>query len=71
MDDRYLQPARSPGFPVMVMARGRIAPKDEDDLQASLAALSRLSTGRLNLEDLWVRVATSRCGRSRAPTAPV
>ena len=32
--------------------------EDEDDLQASLAALSRLSTGRLNLEDLLVRVAT-------------
>jgi len=42
----------------MVMARGRIPPKDEDVLQASLAALSRLSTGRLNLEDLLVRVAT-------------
>jgi GAF domain-containing protein len=32
--------------------------EDEVDLQASLAALSGLSTGRLNLEDLLVRVAT-------------
>src|SRR5450755_4647460 len=32
--------------------------EDEDDLQASLAALSGLSTGRLNLEDLLTRVAT-------------
>ena len=29
-----------------------------DDLQASLAALSRLSTGTMRLEDLLVQVAT-------------
>ena len=40
-----------------VGARSRSV-QGEDDLQASLAALSRLSTGRLNLEDLLVRVAT-------------
>ena len=31
---------------------------EENDLQASLAALSRLSNGRLDLEDLLVQVAT-------------
>lgn len=31
---------------------------DDDDLAASLTALSRLSTGRLDLEDLLTRVAT-------------
>ena len=39
-----------------VTAAGAAA--DELDLQASLSALSRLSTGRLDVEDLLVRVAT-------------
>jgi len=39
-------------------ARSQPVEDDEVDLQASLAALSGLSTGRLNLEDLLVRVAT-------------
>jgi GAF domain-containing protein len=35
-----------------------VAAAEENDLQASLTALSRLSTGRLDLEDLLVQVAT-------------
>ena len=47
----------SPSLPGQVPADDGTA-ADEIDLQASLTALSRLSTGRLDLEDLLVQVAT-------------
>ena len=46
----------SPSLPGRVPADDGTS--EDTDLQASLTALSRLSTGRLNLEDLLVRVAT-------------
>ena len=46
----------SPSLPGRVPADDGTS--EDIDLQASLKALSRLSTGRLNLEDLLVRVAT-------------
>ena len=51
----------SPPRPGQVPADDRsdtAAPADEVDLLASLSALSRLSTGRLDLTDLLVQVAT-------------
>ena len=47
----------SPSVPGQVPA-GDGPAAEENDLQASLTALSRLSTGRLDLEDLLVQVAT-------------
>ena len=47
----------SPSLPGQVPADDGTA-ADENDLQVSLTALSRLSTGRLDLEDLLVQVAT-------------
>ena len=46
----------SPSLPGRVPADDGTS--EDTDLHASLTALSRLSTGRLNLEDLLVRVAT-------------
>ena len=47
----------SPSLPGQVPADAGEA-AEENDLQASLTALSRLSTGWLDLEDLLVQVAT-------------
>ena len=56
------EPTRVPGVE-------RLA--EDADLAVSLAALSRLSSARLDLEDLLTEVAAgARCGPSRAPRVP-
>ena len=54
---RWGESMSSPSLPGQVPADAGTA-AEENDLQASLTALSRLSTGRLDLEDLLVQVAT-------------
>ncbi len=53
-DDEPVDPGRPTPDPVVPDP----ADVESDDLAASLAALSRLSSGRLSLEDLLTRVAT-------------